>query len=72
MVCLELINESQAMIQKIYWHGVAILKIILYKMMFGKGLVFPLSSTFRERFNLTIVNGGGYFLQGYDWKERVL
>ena len=47
------------MIQKIYWHGVAIVKIVLYRMMFGKGLVFPLSSTFRERFNLTIVNGGG-------------
>ena len=40
------------MIQKIYWHGVAIVKIILYRMMFGKGLVFPLSSTFREESHL--------------------
>ena len=47
------------MIQKIYWHVVAIVKIVLYRMMFGKGLEFPFSSTFRERFNLTIVNMGG-------------
>ena len=47
------------MLQKLYWHIAAIVKILLYKLLFGKNLDFPLSSTFRERFNLTIVNGGG-------------
>lgn len=44
-------------LQKIYWHLIAIVKIMIYRIIFGKALTFPLSSTFRERFNLTI--GGG-------------
>lgn len=44
-------------IQKINWHLIAIVKIMFYRIIFGKALTFPLSSTFRERFNLTI--GGG-------------
>lgn len=45
------------LIQKAYWHITAILKIIIYKILYGKRLSFPLTSTFRERFNLTIENG---------------
>lgn len=44
-------------IQKIYWHTLAIAKICFYRLLFGSKLQFPFSSTFRERFNLTI--GGG-------------
>lgn len=44
-------------LQKIYWHLNALIKIMLYRVIFGKALTFPLSSTFRERFNLTV--GGG-------------
>lgn len=44
-------------LQKIYWHLIAIIKIVFYRIIFGKKLTFPLSSTFRERFNLTV--GGG-------------
>lgn len=45
------------LILKAYWHVVAIIKIIIYKLLFGRRLCFPLSSTFRERFNLTLKDG---------------
>lgn len=45
-------------VQKIYWHILAIIKIVIYKILFGKSVHIPLSTTFRERFNLTIVEGG--------------
>lgn len=44
-------------LQKVYWHVMALVKIVFYRIIFGGKLVLPFSTTFRERFNLTI--GGG-------------
>lgn len=45
-------------LQKTYWHFVAIIKILIYRTIFYNRIRFPFSSTFRERFNLTIEKGG--------------
>ena len=42
---------------KILWHLNAIIKICIYRLLFGNNISFPFSSTFRERFNLTISGG---------------
>jgi len=42
---------------KIYWHIIAVIKISFYKIIFGRELIFPYSSTFRERFNLVVKRG---------------
>lgn len=44
-------------IQKIYWHLIAFVKIIFYKIIYCGKFKISLSSTFRERFNIFIEEG---------------
>ncbi|WP_178794733.1 hypothetical protein [Bacteroidaceae bacterium] len=43
-------------LQKIYWHLQAMIKLAFYKILYGKRLKVG-RITFRERFNLTICKG---------------
>ena len=44
-------------LQKLYWHIFAILKLIFYKILYGANFSMPFSSSFRERFNVAIKDG---------------
>lgn len=48
-------------IQKIYWHIQSILKITLYKLLYGKKIKIG-SLTVRDRFNLTILMDGHIYI----------
>lgn len=43
---------------KLYYHIICLLKTLLYKILYGKTFVMPLSSTFRAGFHLVIEDRG--------------
>lgn len=47
-------------IQKIYWHIQSMVKLVLYKLIYGNKLRIG-SITFRERFNISLQGGGNKY-----------
>lgn len=44
---------------KLYYHILCLIKTIVYKMIYGKSFIMPLSSTYRSGFHLVIESCGG-------------
>lgn len=46
------------MVIKLYYHILCIVRVLFFKLLIGKKLIFPLSSTFRKGFHVLCENGG--------------